>query len=836
MADDTELIETAVNDTEDAAPHLTPIDFDAIGYIPGEKAPWRCTKYDCYGPDELGELKKYIDDMVKNPEQSNSSARLWEINQAWLARLFRRNYQFNIQTSGGGWELYGAGSGGKTAQASQDASKMFPFNVYGARHKKIVALLSREVPPVIVVPEDEEDTQDQQAAQEATPYLKAFREQAKVRRRMADAASYLYTDGSAVFMTYTVASKEFGQEIDDDGNPVPARQEVVEVFGKLERAVPLQADTQSDMGWIKLSRERSRELLRARYPWIRSKITSGTGTDQTGQMDKLARTNVRLAVQTTSASGAGFAQDATESVVFLRPYQYESCPDETMRQMMYDEFPSGMEVWTAAGEIALVREGSIDSHVAVCHATPGDGQNRESIGTNYLPIQKILNATISLYDRYFRATVPRRFVMEPYIDAEAMRQRSSSPDQIVPVDGASVAAAGMTLDGITAIEKTPQPSDAMLAYIQWLATTAAETMDGGTPAIFGTEADASDKGTFGEARLDRDQALQVFSLPWGDMAMATAEVERQAIISAAENRISDFSVGLPGERVRVSISKLAGKVLVWPTSTEIPPTLAEQQAEVGNMLSAAATVPLYASIVADPRNLEVLRRMPSLTGMKLPGLEDVEAQIEDNQKLLSEQPLPNPQIAQLEQQIQQLDQQAQMQASQVQDPMQRQQIVQQAMQQVQQLTQQLQQLQQTTPLVSSVTPRPDASVDHGIRAAIAQAEMNSARGRAMENGDEQQKLGFQNLHLNWQEHSAIAKSLQPPPPIPFKASFTGDVTKLPPAAQSIAYERLGLMIPPVALQPDEATHEITEKTEGLDPTTGTPTERTISVAGKPLNN
>ena len=45
---------------------------------------------------------------------------------------------------------------------------------------------------------------DQQASQEAVPYLKAFREQAKIRRRMADAASYLYTDGSAQSLHHAI--------------------------------------------------------------------------------------------------------------------------------------------------------------------------------------------------------------------------------------------------------------------------------------------------------------------------------------------------------------------------------------------------------------------------------------------------------------------------------------------------------------------------------------------------------------------------------------------------------------------------------------------------------
>lgn len=825
-ADEREGYVESEGDSEGRSSYLTPLDFDAIDYVPGEKAPWRCSPYPCYGPDELGMLRGAIDELIAGTERADAAARIWEVLQAWEQRLFRRNYHF-LNAGWKGWGMFGGSSGttGASILQTQNSMKLFSCNIFGARHKKIVALLSREVPPVEVTAADDEDTMDQQAQQEAVPYLKIFGAQAKIRKRIANAASYLYTDGQAVFLTYTVADQQrYGTEIDEDDNPVPGRREEVEVFGKLERKFPLMADELEDMGWVRLSRERNRNQLRARYPWIRDRIGGGANKDAMGQLDRMARANVRLAVQASSTSGEAYQQDTTESVFFFRPEQYEGIADETMRQMLYDEFPTGLEVWTAGGEIALVREGRLDGpegHVAEAQATPGDGQNRESIGTNYLPIQKVLNATISLIDRYNRAAIARRFAGEPAIDVEAINQQSNDPAKITPVDLEWLAQHNMTMEQITAIEKVPTANDAIMQYAQWLITQLPAEMDGGAPAVFGIEADAESKGTFGEAKLDRDQALQVFSLPWGELAMATACFSAQAIHSAATNRTADFSVGLPGERVRVKVGKLKGDVNVWPTSTEIPPTLAEQQAEIGQMLQAMGNIPFYAAILSDPRNLELLRRLPSLTGLKVPGIEDVERQIEDNQKLLSESPLPNPQIEQLKEQILQLTMQA------AENPA----MAQQVEQQVEQLAQQLAQL---PPLLPSVPVAQDASQDHQIRAALALAEMKSARGKAAENGDQQQKAGYTNLALNWQGHMQMAAKLSPPPPMDVRGSFTADITKLPPAAQAIAFERLKIAMPPVVLQPQEQEHEITEESEGLDPQSGVPVKRKVSVVGKPL--
>ena len=252
--------------------------------------------------------------------------------------------------------MFGGSSGttGASILQTQNSMKLFSTNFFGARCKKIVALLSREVPPTEVVAEDDEDTMDQQASQEAVPFLKAFRMLAKLKQKMQDAANYLYTDGTAVFLTYTVADRKYGSEMVNDDSQ-PARREEVEVFGKLERKIPLQADDLESAGWIRCSKERSRAVLKTRYPWIKDRIGGGANKDAMGQLDRLARANVRLAVQASSTSGEAYAEDTTESVFFFRPSQYDSIADEDQRNMMYENFESGLEVWTAGGEIALVK-------------------------------------------------------------------------------------------------------------------------------------------------------------------------------------------------------------------------------------------------------------------------------------------------------------------------------------------------------------------------------------------------------------------------------------------------------------------------------------------------
>ena len=173
-ADREDLVESE-GDTEGQQTRFTPIDFAQYVFIPGAKAPWRCSPNDAYGPDELGEFKGCIDELIAGVERADAAARIWEVLQAWEQRLFRRNYHF-LNVGWKGWGMFGGSSGttGASILQTQNSMKLFSCNVFGARHKKITALLSREVPPVQVVPEDDEDTMDQQASARSYALSKGF--------------------------------------------------------------------------------------------------------------------------------------------------------------------------------------------------------------------------------------------------------------------------------------------------------------------------------------------------------------------------------------------------------------------------------------------------------------------------------------------------------------------------------------------------------------------------------------------------------------------------------------------------------------------------------------
>ncbi len=825
---------------ESQGSRLTPIQFPE-GYVPGRYAPWYCSPEPIYGPDELGEYANAIEEMTHNVNRTDSAARIWEVLQAWEARLFRRGYHF-LTAGWKGWGMFGGSSGtsGASIMQSQNSMKLFSCNVFGARHDKIVAALCREVPGVAVVAKDDHDPMDQSAAEEAEKYLKVFIEDANLKKAVTQAASLFYTDDRVGFLTYTVADESrWGTETVNDNQKVygapedegvspetegeehsgeeqPARKEITEVFGKLETKVPILCDEEHEMGWIRFQKERSVNLLREKYPWIEDKIATQGNVGGMDQIDRLARINSRLAVQASSSSGEAWKNDATETVTFFKPSEYRLIKDKDVRQVFYDEFPDGLEVWHAGGQLAMVRNCRASRHVKIIHCYPGDGQNRRAIGTNYLPLQKILNANISLLDRYFRAAVPRRFAMEPYIDTQLLNSQSNDPAKITPVTG--LEGKNLAISQITGIENVPSPNDAIFQFVQWLIQGAPEAMDGATPTMFGESPGGQDQGVFQTARLNRDQALQIYSMPWASLCEAIACVCLQAVESAAENRKANISASLPGQtRLEVEIEKLQGNVLVYPESLEIPRSLAEQEEQIARLIEQSSSVALYQQIVNDPRNLSIFAKFPSIASLEIPGADAVEEQSGEFEILMQSGPIPNPKMEMIQEQLQKGMNDPEAQAP-----------------EGQQALSQLQQMAKTLPpLISTVPVAQDTSENHAVHAAVTLGMLNSPTGRKLKNGNEEQKAIWQNLKLHWQEHMTVLKQLQPPPQVEMKANVSIDPSKLPPAAQSKAFQALGLEVSPQDLTPEEVTHEITTEKQGIDES-GVPVKQKVSVVGKPL--
>lgn len=833
-------------ETREAIPtQLEPLPDDPE-VVPGRYASIDISPEPMFGPDQLGGYKAAVEELTQSATRTDSSSRILEILQSWEARLFSRGYQF-LLSGKNGWGLFG-GAGQATPNsimAEGNARKLFPVNVYGAREDKITAALSREIPGLKFAPKDPGSPPDQTAADESDKYLKVWLLDSDIKGLVARICRLFYTDGRVLLWTRSVADEQrWGTETPDhettfgvgetEGvtpetemqppapqSEMPAICELTTAHGVLEGKLPIYADDIFDMGYARIAIEQDVDILRERYPWIADKIEAGQSVaGSSDQYDRMARINVRLAIQNSTASGETFMKDATETHTWYRPSQYNMLKDKDARKVFRENFPKGLRVTHAGSELAFVRNEGMDDHLEIRHSKDGNGQNRRAIGANYLPLQKILNQNIGLLVRYFVGCIPRRYAAEGPIDVEAMNQQSSDPSIVTSV----VLEPGQSIDGLTGIEKVPQPTTGLMEFVQWLVQGAPEAMDGATPTMFG----GGDTGTVGEAELNRDQALQVFSAPWAQICMGLAKCATQAARCAAQNRKTNIQSRTPGQsKLTVQLENLQGDALCYPESLEIPQTLAQQEAQTAQLVEQSANVSLYKAIVENPMNIPFFARMPSLSGLDVPGGDSVEKQQGEFELLTESGPLQNPELMEAQEKIEKLQgiQQAGATDPEAQTP--------EGQQMLQQISQQLQQLQQAAqqlpPQVSSVPVAQDGSENHVIEAAVVLNMLNSAEGRKLKNGDQDQQAIFANLKLHWQEHEAMAKKLTPVQPLPVKASASVAIDKLPPNVQAQALQAMG-----VSATPDDFTskdelvpHEVTVEKEGVDEN-GVPVKQKIS--------
>jgi hypothetical protein len=295
--------------------------------------------------------------------------------------------------------------------------------------------------------------------------------------------------------------------------------------------------------------------------------------------------------------------------------------------------------------------------------------------------------------------------------------------------------------------------------------------------------------------------------------------------------VASIQSNIPGQgKLEVELGNLQGNALCYPESMEIPQTIAEQEAQMAELIEAAygKNIAIYQQWLSDPRNLAVMKKFPSLAGLENSQLDAVEEQQGELELLMQSTPQPNPQLAQVQQQLAMIAQQVQ-QASV--DPEAQTPEGQQALQQLQAAEQQLQaQLQSIPPEVSSVPVAQDGSENHAIHAAITLAAMNDPNGRKLKSGTPEQQAIYQNLHLHWSAHVEMGQKLTPPKEMEFRGSVTIDPSKYAPDAQAKMLQAAGLQVAPEELQDDHSLvpHEVTTEQEGVNEQ-GVPVKQKIAM-------
>src|SRR6201999_2098530 len=150
-----------------------------------------------------------------------------------------------------------------------------------------------------------------------------------VKKIQEEVSRYMALSGRVVIKTYqTKDAQRWGYN--DQGEP--ALMETAKVYGTLESRLPITCKCFSDVGFIILFDDIDTLILKARNPWIRSKIVAGEAGLSESDWERFARLGVRQARKGYFLTGGAYAHLTTEMNVYFRPDMFEhDCFDEVFK-------------------------------------------------------------------------------------------------------------------------------------------------------------------------------------------------------------------------------------------------------------------------------------------------------------------------------------------------------------------------------------------------------------------------------------------------------------------------------------------------------------------------
>ena len=814
-----------------------------------------------YSPEPFAELsdtaKGTLLALDEIATKADVAARRLEVEQTWEALHFERGYQHLLRGKRGGWELPGGGQGKKANERNHNS--IYDTNVYGPKGDIIVSALSREVPKVEFFPVNPEWGPDKIAAEEADRFKDIWARNNNLHDLLVQCARVFWNEDRVLLWTrYELNGQKYGFE-EDTGTPTvpenilnppneeptgqegqedflqvtesvegggeidgllnsaglgnnarkPLGMEVTTAHGKLDHKVPISVDNFSEMQFVQLMLDYDVAMVRGMFPWIASKITPGSDGQSSTQLDRIARENVRQAVLGAYVTGDSLSRHTTVKYTWMRPSMFldQSVGDEAKAELL-EAFPDGVLLARAGQEYAFSRNEKMDDHLAIGHPSAGKGQNRRAMGTALISVQKRINDWVDLLDDFFKRTVPKKWMNSEAFDMDAIKKEPNIPGSIGPF----LPQPGLTAESqYIMVEPTPQHQPALPDFIKWFITTLSEEISCALPSLFGN---ATGENTVGNAVIQRDQALQRVGCPWNNIQDLFATAAEQAVKCAAECRDGkELKQNIPGRgNITVNTANLlGGNVLAYAESNPSIPETEEQKAvKIVGMIDKAIAAPMtpFAQWVFSPSNLAETASALRMKNYKVAGASSVTKQRCEFELLLRAAPMPNPQLIQMSAGLEKVKM-GMSTAIANGEPVPPQAAA---------MVTQLQQATQSMPkLVSTIPVEQDESENHAVEANECMEWLNSTEGQKFKHGTEKQRAGFENVHLHFTEHLAMAKKIAAanmPPNKPPSESLSVDVSKMPApiAVQALAKMNINATPDMFAQQAGQALdHKIASK-------------------------
>jgi len=795
-------------------------------YAPGELAPSIITSQKVWKPEDVEKVDKALigvfTALSEQCSQADEAARRFSVLQVWEERHMDRGYQYLESGTAGGWQIVGGTAGrNQNGLAENNDANLYATNIYSAQGDILTSALCRGKIKVNFTPNNSKNPPDVACADESNKYKHLWCEVNDSIQLQRGVMGLAWTDPRGLFWTRTMADKKFGTE--DSGEI--RRREITSLHGVLETKLPMMVDTLAECGYAHIYEEADYALERAKYPWMGDKIKPSWGTAGELEFERIARINTRIGIVGKYITGTSGIREATVSYQWYRPGLYfDDRISATQRNWLLQEFPDGLFVIMHGKEFTCGWNESMDEHLALGMFCRGFGQNRRALGSSDIPIQKRINIWADLWDKFVRTAIPVTVLDDQAFNAEAYAKLENTPSRFIQV----AVQEGRPMADLVTQTAAPTPIPGMAEMFQWYVGPLMQSIDGATPALFGSG--EGEDNTVGATQIRLQQALERIGTAWIVANCMFASAVGQAAKCCAENGAEEIADNVPGYGdVTVNPENMKGNARCRPeTINAIPESGAQREAKILQVLDMAMQNQEVAAVVARPSNTrEIVKGL---------GLDDVitvdeanweDGALEDIERLLDSEPALNPAWAKLNDALTTLnethEQAKTLAATAVQSGIQlAPEEIQQGAQMEQQVNQLQQQLQQTPQYLPSVPVAQDKSEDHTTIAATLLSWMGESDGRSLRRKAEKEPPGqgpnwkkWTNVYLFWKAHDDMAQKLKQAVAPPPKVSLTG---KLDPAQQAqILQLQAGIQTDPASLTaPNEQETETINRTPFME--------------------
>lgn len=417
----------------------------------------------------------------------------------------------------------------------------------------------------------------------------------------------------------------------------------ITVHNASEVMVPLDATSIDDCQWLDCSREvhKGKLLRKYRRPDGTNPLREDKGSDSPAADDTSASQyaeNIRSAM----ASPIGLVRPKrvnywTERNVWWMPDMYELVDQKDIRQMLEQNFPTGVRITSVRGRIVDLQEEKLTDRWQECKPEPSTRIMADPLGDDWLQVQDLTNNMINQRNETVERNNDPGFADPTRLDFDAWQNRRDNPTELFP----ALRPPGGSLQDIIYRPPAVQFSEQIAPFSAEIEERA-KNISGLLDAIWG--GGEQDEPTARQAELKKNAALMQLGVIWTMIGKSLEQVYMKAckLLANYEDGVLQFSKKNQFQQYQtlaVTIGDLRSDNYHFEADEAIPMTWGQQRDLLMWMLDKPEELVNKWGFNA-PRNIFEFKQLLGMPGEHVPLLDNLNKGMSVITKLLNESAVP----------------------------------------------------------------------------------------------------------------------------------------------------------------------------------------------------